>query len=79
MKLIADLEALGYVFELQDGQVHYTHAGRAPDPAAVRPLLEELRQRKAEALEYLRQPRADPPVCQRSAAEEEAWWARVLA
>jgi hypothetical protein len=56
MRLIDDLTDAGYVLLLEHEEIvaRYTGPGQ-PDPATVRPLLEELRRRKAEAVAYLRQ------------------------
>jgi hypothetical protein len=62
MREIAELEALGYSFTVTDGRIRYSHIGNAPAPSAVRPLLDALRTRKAEAIAYLQ--------CSRTPAEQ---------
>jgi len=56
MQAISELRNQGYTISLDhdDLVIKYTGAGH-PDPATVKPLLEELRAHKAEALDYLRQ------------------------
>lgn len=57
MNAITELEKYGYSFTLA-GETIRAACSAAPDPAVVRPLLAELKQRKTEALAYLQQ-RAD--------------------
>lgn len=65
MDIITELKAIGYHFNLDNGQMRYTHPGPAPDPAVAGPLLAELRRQFAE----------HKPLMWRTEAEEEAWWA----
>jgi hypothetical protein len=78
MNALTALRGLGYCVTADGDAVRleFTGAG-TPDPAAVRPLLAELRAGKAEALAYLEAEAL--PVMYRTEAEEEAWWAHVFA
>ena len=53
MNAILQLENLGYSFTLKGDRIRYNHNGTASDPTLVRPLLDELRQRKDEAIQFL--------------------------
>ena len=54
MKALRKLEKLGYRFQLEGEQIKFKHEGKErPDPAVVKPLLEELKARKSEAFKYL--------------------------
>jgi len=54
MEVILALQALGYDVRAEGDAVHlHFVAGGQPDTALVRPLIAELRQRKADALAYL--------------------------
>ncbi len=54
MEALRELEKMGYFFQLKGEQVRFKHIGESkPDPAVVRPLLEELKARKSEAIRYL--------------------------
>ncbi len=57
MNPIIELESAGYRFTLGgDQQIRYTLApGKEVDPATVRPLLEQLKENKQDALAYLRE------------------------
>ena len=55
MNTITQLESLGYSFTLEGDKIRYTHTGELPDQAVARPLLAELSQRKAEAIQFLQE------------------------
>ncbi len=56
MQAISGLSRQGYTISVDQDDLVIRHTGQGhPDPATVRPLLEELRQHKQEALEYLQQ------------------------
>jgi len=58
MEAVQKLEKLGYNFEVVSSNIKFKHIGSSqPNPAQVKPLLEELKAHKPEALVYL-QPRA---------------------
>ena len=67
MKVLRKLEKLGYRFQLEGGeQIKFKYEGKErPDPAVVKPLLEELKARKSEAFKYLQ-------------AREEEWRCKVI-
>lgn len=54
MKVVEELEEVGYVLDVQDGEIvcQYQSSGN-PDPATVRPLLDELQEKKGRAIRYL--------------------------
>ena len=54
MKAILELAQLGYVFELVDGRVRYTHGNERPDPEVVRPMLDYIRRHREEAVSFLK-------------------------
>ena len=55
MNLLTRLEESGYQINLQDDDILLSYAGEGePDPEAVNPLLRELKDRKPEALAFLR-------------------------
>lgn len=54
MNLITQLESLGYSFTLEGDKLRYTHTGQTPDPATAGPLLAELKERRLEAIRFLR-------------------------
>ncbi len=62
MDAIGRLENIGYRFTLDGDQIHYTLApGHGqPDSVIVKPLLEELRTHKQEAITFLRQREQGP-------------------
>jgi hypothetical protein len=75
MNVVKQLRLLGYRVTAKGADLALTYYGAGqPDPARVRPLLEELRQHKAEAITYLAS-EAAVPISRRSEAEEAAWWA----
>jgi len=54
MLAIQELEKHGYRFEVLDNSIKFKYSRNDdPDPAIVRPLLEELKTRKEEAIYYL--------------------------
>lgn len=53
MKTILALEGMGYFFQVKDGKISYVHIGSPIDPEQARPLLEQIRAAKAEAITYL--------------------------
>jgi hypothetical protein len=57
MNAITQLEEKGYTFTVEGDKIRYAlhHKGEPPDPAIVGPLLAELKERKAEAILFLRQ------------------------
>jgi hypothetical protein len=56
MNIVSELEHAGYQFTIYGDQIRYALApGREPDPATVRPLLQALKEHKAEAITFLRQ------------------------
>ena len=60
MNPIPALEVVGYQFTLDDDLIYFTLApGREVDPAAVRPLFDELKAHKQEAIDYLQRVRID--------------------
>ncbi len=63
MEVLARLREIGYQIQVAGDTIHchWRGAGK-PDPDEVGPLVEELRQRKAEALEALREPQAEVPL-----------------
>ena len=54
MNAITQLENLGYSFILEGDRIRYRHNGTVSNPTLVRPLLAELRQRKGEAIQFLK-------------------------
>ena len=55
MKLVEQLEDLGYNIYLEGDKIHYKFEGRGRlDPDASAPLLEELKRRKDEVIEHLK-------------------------
>jgi hypothetical protein len=55
MEVLSRLESLGYETCLKGNKIHLSWTNQGfPDPEIVLPLLEELKARKKEALEYLR-------------------------
>ena len=54
MKVLLELERIGYRVHMQEDRIRlsYMHPG-GPDHKAVRPLLEEVREKKSEAIRYL--------------------------
>lgn len=94
MNAVTALRGLGYTVEADGENVKLRYAGAGqPSPAAVTPLLAELKAGKAEALAFLaaegregasgippnNTATAQLPVMYRTEAEEEAWWAAVFA
>ena len=62
MNPILDLERAGYQFTLDGDSIRYTLLpGREVDPATVKPLLEQLKKHKPDAIAFLRQ-RDDLPL-----------------
>ena len=60
MNPIPELEAAGYQFSLHGDSLRYgLTPGREVDPAAIRPLFDELKVYKQEAIDYLRRVRID--------------------
>ena len=56
MQAIQQLRDLGYTITTNGDKINATYTGQGhPDPATVRPLLDELRAHKAEAVDFLRQ------------------------
>lgn len=56
MQPLLELKKIGYSFWLEGERIQYEYRGPdRPDPAVVKPLLEELKQCKGEALRYLQQ------------------------
>lgn len=54
MQAIDELQKLGYTLTIDRDEIVVKHTGQGhPDPGTVKPLLDELRQRKREALVYL--------------------------
>jgi hypothetical protein len=54
MQILRELEAMGYDITLDGNNVRLTWRGQGkPDPATVKPLLEELKRRKEEAIRWL--------------------------
>ncbi len=53
MKLIAELEQLGYTFSIHKGKIRYAHSGARPDPSVVRPLLVAMKGNRDEVFSYL--------------------------
>lgn len=53
MKVIQELERLGYFFRVQEDGLAYEHFGPTPDAEVVRPLLSEVKAAKVEAIAYL--------------------------
>ncbi len=53
MKLIAELEQLGYTFSIHEGKIRYAHGGARPDVSVVRPLIVALQENRDEAFSYL--------------------------
>jgi len=54
MQAVRELERLGFRFTIAGEKLRYQYAGEGqPDPAKVRPLLEELKANKQEAIAYL--------------------------
>jgi len=54
MLAIQELEKCGYCFEVSGSSIKFKYSGSgSPDPAIVKPLLEELKARKEEAIYYL--------------------------
>lgn len=59
MNAITKLENLGYFFTLRGDKIRYTHTGEASDPAIVRPLLTDKRER----YKYLKNTRTPQERC----------------
>jgi len=55
MKVIEELESMGYAFRVQGDLLHYVCRDKSPNVEQIRRLLEVLKNQKAEALAYLRQ------------------------
>ncbi len=54
MRAVQELEKVGYVFWLDNGQIRFEYRGEnKPVPSMVNPLLATLRERKQEAIAYL--------------------------
>ncbi len=54
MKLISDLEKIGYSFQVKDNNIHYTFKGPGHPKPEVEPLLIELKQKKEKAVIFLK-------------------------
>lgn len=87
MQLLRELEELGYEVAFEGNNIRLTWRGQGkPDPATVKPLLDELKRRKEEAIRWLapRQPEPDYKAEAEKAQEllrEQGWcvvWSRVL-
>ncbi len=55
MKAIEELEKNGYLLTATDKAINYEHIGKNPDPDQIRPLLEQIKAAKSEAISYLQQ------------------------
>lgn len=87
MQLLRQLEEVGYQVALVGDNVRLTWRGVGkPDPAIVRPLLEELKRRKEEAIRWLASRQQQPDYEAEAAKaqrllEKRGWclvWSRVL-
>jgi len=59
MRIMRELQALGFIFRLDGEAIHFEHRGEVkPNPNTVNPLLAELKKRKAEAASYLQREKA---------------------
>ena len=55
MNAVHELQAIGYAVTVKDDKVRFSWKGQGqPDPKVVRPLLEDVRNHKPEAIRYLR-------------------------
>ena len=59
MKSITDLESMGYTFSLEGDRLRYHYAASVSPPPEAAALLDELRQRKTEAVAYLKRRAVD--------------------
>ena len=89
MKALLDLQKLGYAFHREDKDLKYVWGGVGqPSPSLVRPLLEEIKTKKQEVLDYLDdQSQAQPYFRQEGFSDEVSlvipynclhkyrWWA----
>ncbi|MCL4872010.1 MAG: hypothetical protein KJ063_23870 [Anaerolineae bacterium] len=55
MKAISELENIGYHFWIKEEGISYLHIGSMPDPEQVRPLLQQIKAAKSEAMAFLEQ------------------------
>lgn len=55
MKILDDLKALGYSVILEGDNIRLRYIGIGDHPVEAGPLIEELRQRKGEAIAYLKE------------------------
>jgi hypothetical protein len=53
IETVTTLQALGFSFRVEAGELNYTHAGERPRPDVVRPLLGAIRQNKGRVVAYL--------------------------
>jgi hypothetical protein len=61
MRAIDELQKLGYTLTIDRNEIVVKHIGQGhPDPATVKPLLDDLRAHKQEAIAYLRQREQTP-------------------
>jgi len=60
LKILADLKALGYSVTLEGEHIRLRYLGIGKHPSEALPLIEELRARKGEAVEYLKESRPLP-------------------
>jgi hypothetical protein len=73
--LIRELETAGYTFTVEGDNIRYALApGRKIDPNTSRPILEQLKQRKPEALAYLREQETPAALWQAVAGELGKLW-----
>ena len=67
MRAIIEIQAIGYRIDLMGDEIRLVWDGEEdPEPQRIRPLLEEIKVRKGEALEYLKRTSSTTPKIKQS-------------